>query len=59
MHIINVDIQDNQEEATIGAFFICELVNLVIDLFSIKLYVLQRYTGHSIGNCVFIIGFQM
>lgn len=29
MHIINVDIQDNQEEATIGAFFIWELVQLV------------------------------
>ncbi|XKL67924.1 hypothetical protein PGB90_003415 [Kerria lacca] len=29
VHIINVDIQDNQEEATIGAFFICELVHLV------------------------------
>ena len=29
VHIINVDIQDNQEEATIGAFFIWELVQLV------------------------------
>lgn len=26
MHLINVDIQDNHEEATIGAFMICELI---------------------------------
>ena len=29
MHVINIDIQDNHEEATIGAFIICELVSLV------------------------------
>lgn len=29
VHIINIDIQDNHEEATIGAFLICELVTLV------------------------------
>ena len=28
-HIINIDIQDNQEEATIGAFMICDLCTLV------------------------------
>jgi len=25
VHIINIDIEDNHDEATIGAFFICEL----------------------------------
>ena len=29
VHIINIDIQDNHEEATIGAFLICELVTMV------------------------------
>lgn len=29
VHLINIDIQDNHEEATIGAFLICELVSLV------------------------------
>ena len=31
VHIINIDIQDNHEEATIGAFMICELVTMVND----------------------------
>nr|CAG4652190.1 EOG090X0E4R [Triops cancriformis] len=30
VHIINMDIQDNHEEATIGAFLICELVNMLV-----------------------------
>jgi len=29
VHVINIDIQDNHEEATIGAFLICELVNML------------------------------
>lgn len=29
VHVVNVDIQDNTEEATIGAFLICELVSLI------------------------------
>jgi hypothetical protein len=29
VHIINIDIQDNPEEATIGAFMICDLCALV------------------------------
>ena len=29
VHLINIDIQDNQEEATIGAFMICDLCSLV------------------------------
>jgi len=36
VHVVNLDIQDNHEEATIGAFMICELVNIV-SLF-LKLY---------------------
>lgn len=32
VHILNLDIQDNQDEATIGAFIICDLVALVIIL---------------------------
>jgi len=28
-HVINIDIQDNHEEATIGAFMICDLCELV------------------------------
>jgi len=29
VHVINIDIQDNHEEATLGAFLICELMTLV------------------------------
>lgn len=29
VHVINIDVQDNHEEATIGAFFICELCQIV------------------------------
>lgn len=29
VHVINIDIQDNHEEATIGAFLFCELAALV------------------------------
>ena len=32
MHVINVDIQDNHEEATLGAFLICELCQCVSTL---------------------------
>lgn len=28
-HLINIDIQDNHEEATVGSFLICELVSVV------------------------------
>lgn len=28
-HLVNIDIQDNHEEATIGAFMICEMVTMV------------------------------
>ncbi|BET00374.1 RNA polymerase II subunit A C-terminal domain phosphatase [Nesidiocoris tenuis] len=29
VHIINIDIQDNHEEATLGAFIICELMTVM------------------------------
>lgn len=29
VHVINIDIQDNHEEATMGAFLICDLVAMV------------------------------
>jgi RNA polymerase II subunit A C-terminal domain phosphatase SSU72 len=29
VHVINIDIQDNHEEATLGAFLICELMTVV------------------------------
>nr|CAG4645832.1 EOG090X0E4R [Lynceus sp. MCZ IZ 141354] len=31
VHVINIDIQDNHEEATIGAFLMCELVTMLAD----------------------------
>ncbi len=30
-HVVNMDIQDNHEEATIGAFLLCELVQMLAD----------------------------
>merc|ERR1712038_848910 len=30
-HVVNMDIQDNHEEATIGAFLFCELVQMLAD----------------------------
>ncbi|ELV12798.1 RNA polymerase II subunit A C-terminal domain phosphatase SSU72 [Tupaia chinensis] len=29
VHVVNVDIQDNHEEATLGAFLICELCQCI------------------------------
>jgi len=31
VHVINMDIEDNHEEATIGAFVVCELAKLIQD----------------------------
>ncbi len=30
VHIINIDVQDNHEEATIGAFLICEMAQMMV-----------------------------
>lgn len=38
VHLINIDIQDNHEEATVGSFLICELVTVVSHIFHV-LYV--------------------
>lgn len=29
VHVINMDIQDNHEEATLGAFLICDMIQMV------------------------------
>lgn len=29
VHVINMDIQDNHEEATLGAFLICDMISMV------------------------------
>lgn len=31
VHVVNMDIQDNHEEATLGAFLICDMVSEVRD----------------------------
>lgn len=51
VHIINVDIQDNQEEATIGAFFICDLVNLVW-MVQIQFFSIFQDLHESAKNCI-------
>lgn len=33
VHVINVDIQDNHEEATLGAFLVCNLCEQVLIVF--------------------------
>lgn len=39
VHLINIDIQDNHEEATVGSFLICELVT-VVSYFLYAFYIL-------------------
>lgn len=29
VHVINIDIQDNHEDATLGAFLVCDLITIV------------------------------
>ena len=43
VHVINIDIQDNHEEATIGAFMICDLVALVSCLICIDFPLIEMY----------------
>lgn len=44
VHVINVDIQDNHEEATLGAFLICELCQCVSIKRSVCSWTLHRIT---------------
>lgn len=44
VHVVNIDIQDNHEEATIGAFMICELALLVSS------YIIFFYIFISLAN---------
>lgn len=41
VHVINIDIQDNHEEATVGAFAICDLITMVSGLFTFSSSVLR------------------
>ena len=41
VHLINIDIQDNHDEATVGSFLICELVSLVYKIFWYQFYYLH------------------
>lgn len=40
VHVVNIDIQDNHEEATMGAFLICDMVSEVRKKSFLVLYVL-------------------
>ena len=58
VHVVNIDIQDNHEEATIGAFLICELVetlsrsNDVDDEISEILLDMESKCNRPILHCV-------
>lgn len=39
VHVVNIDIQDNHEEATMGAFLICDMVSEVRKNSFLVLYV--------------------
>lgn len=49
VHVINVDIQDNHEEATLGAFLICELCQCVSVL---PLLLPHACSGPRIQECL-------
>lgn len=58
VHVVNIDIQDNHEEATIGAFLFCELVALLAnspdldDEIDEIILELERRCGRSILHTV-------
>lgn len=45
-HVINVDIQDNLEEATIGAFLISDMCLMVKKLFYVTSVVITLFVTH-------------
>ena len=49
VHVINIDIQDNHEEATLGAFLICDLITMVCYFYVIL------YVNYSIKDLFFIL----
>jgi len=51
-HLINIDIQDNHEEATVGSFLICELVTVVLYIFLLT-FLYFKYVFHNMQIFVF------
>lgn len=61
VHVINVDIQDNHEEATIGAFKLLELANMLSDSDDLDNDIdelLQEFESHSEKSVLHSIAFQ-
>lgn len=62
-HVINIDIQDNHEEATIGAFMICDLCTMVScvfydcedDLCTVLCYLFYGCVGHRCDTCTRVV----
>lgn len=56
VHLINIDIQDNHEEATVGSFLICELVTTVrsTDFFFQILFIVVRVDKSSVVFSFFL-----
>lgn len=50
VHVINVDIQDNHEEATLGAFLICELCQCVSEEWDSQVVVVFFYKSYILGT---------
>lgn len=59
VHVVNMDIQDNHEEATLGAFLICDMVAEVSDrwqeLNQFFLYIIHLLSSQTDGQ---FIGFR-
>lgn len=53
VHLINIDIQDNHEEATVGSFLICELVTVVLHVFFYIFHVLKIFQFDNMQMFVF------
>uniref|UniRef100_A0A8B9N5V6 RNA polymerase II subunit A C-terminal domain phosphatase SSU72 n=5 Tax=Neoaves TaxID=3078114 RepID=A0A8B9N5V6_9AVES len=55
VHVINVDIQDNHEEATLGAFLICELCQCVSREDSLPVGTLDPADCTGVGVCLVLL----